>query len=633
MKKLILFLSIIITLPTFGQIKLSQLTETTTLNTNDLFLVSKGTASRKLQFTNLRYSVLNPIPFALRMNYLSDSLRTYFSADSTMFNTNNSFFKFNKPIYANGVLLGTGGGVTPIDGPWDWQTNKYNYYADSTGTGSVLGSYLGTQDPEKTTRVNFNFAPHAAKYTVIQSEGDGELANIYPSFMQYKDTDGDINSSISAESFTIYKATTPFATYFKANPNVTNGATAKAYILSTKENLITTGAKIISFENQGVEKAYIDKDGIGKFKTLRVDTLATGTLIKGETRWNDTDKCLETYLGNGVTVQNNNEVPIYVQNNTGSTIPAGKLVYFIAAGGETPRITLADATYHGTSRGTIGMTTSSISHGGNGFVTTFGKVHDLNTSGQEGLDAYLTTSGNYTTTRPSNGHIVKVGTIPYGHSSNGIFFVKIEKETSTYTAVLNNNASSGIVTDTINGIRLLGTTTVYNDLMPNAVSLGQGVSVPAFSIYNGSVLRAYEFVGNALNVREIFMAFQLPHLYKEGSNIGPHVHIYIPDDATGGIIKFGVTLSWNNVNATGTDSETTYYGTITRTANQGINNNAILSFGSIDGTGKTLSSIVSCRIFRDAGDSGDTFGGSVWLKAADIHYEIDALGSSTETAK
>jgi hypothetical protein len=129
------------------------------------------------------------------------------------------------------------------------------------------------------------------------------------------------------------------------------------------------------------------------------------------------------------------------------------------------------------------------------------------------------------------------------------------------------------------------------------------------------------------------MGFQIPHWYKEGSVIVPHVHIYIPDDGTGGVIKFYCEYAWTNIDQTGEVSTTTVSGTITRTASQGINNNAILSFGNITGTGKTISSVFMCRIYRNPADAADTFTSSVWLKSADIHAEKDTEGSRTITAK
>ena len=173
---------------------------------------------------------------------------------------------------------------------------------------------------------------------------------------------------------------------------------------------------------------------------------------------------------------------------------------------------------------------------------------------------------------------------------------------------------------------MVGSATVFDDVYPSSVTIGSGGSAPSFTAYNGN-LRAYEFLGSGATTKELNMGFQIPHSYKEGSTIVPHIHLYIPDDGTGGVIKFYCEYTWTNVNQTGTTATTTTSGTITRVANEGINNNAILSFGEIVGTGKTMSSVFMCRIYRNPADAADTFGVSCWLKSADIHIEMDTLGS------
>lgn len=79
-----------------------------------------------------------PIRGILQVIYGGDELTISHSADSTKFVTNNSRFKFNKPIYANGVLLGSGGTITSDSLnfgsdvlQWDRTNKKYKAYAYS----------------------------------------------------------------------------------------------------------------------------------------------------------------------------------------------------------------------------------------------------------------------------------------------------------------------------------------------------------------------------------------------------------------------------------------------------------------------------------------------------------------------
>jgi hypothetical protein len=176
-----------------------------------------------------------------------------------------------------------------------------------------------------------------------------------------------------------------------------------------------------------------------------------------------------------------------------------------------------------------------------------------------------------------------------------------------------------------------GAATTFDDVSCNL--LVGGASTPIVSVYNGGTLRAYEYVGNASQTRDQNAMIQLPHSYKEGSDIVVHVHLYVPDDVTGGTVKMSCTYTWTDINSTGAISETTITGTIVRTASQGIANNAILEFPAITGTGKHISSIIAFRLLRDAGDAADTFGSSVWLKSIDAHFEKDGLGSRTISTK
>ena len=175
-------------------------------------------------------------------------------------------------------------------------------------------------------------------------------------------------------------------------------------------------------------------------------------------------------------------------------------------------------------------------------------------------------------------------------------------------------------------MKLEGNATVYKDLLPSSVTLNStGANYPAFTAYNGT-LRAHEFVGAGATLKEMFLGFQMPHEWKEGSTISPHLHIRIPSDGTGGVIKFYVDYSWTNVGEV-EGAVTTVSATATIAANDTTKSNTIFSLGGIVGTGKIISSIFMCRIYRDPADVADTFGSSVWLKSADIHVECDTIGS------
>jgi len=123
---------------------------------------------------------------------------------------------------------------------------------------------------------------------------------------------------------------------------------------------------------------------------------------------------------------------------------------------------------------------------------------------------------------------------------------------------------------------------------------------------------------------------QMPHSWKEGSVIRPHIH-WMPTDAnTGNVVwKFSYVLA--NVNGVFQDSYLEL--TVTDAADGNANKHQITGFGEIDMTEYKLSTIMLWRITRLAANESDTYGADARLLEFDIHYQIDALGSGQEYLK
>jgi predicted RecA/RadA family phage recombinase len=72
----------------------------------------------------------------------------------------------------------------------------------------------------------------------------------------------------------------------------------------------------------------------------------------------------------------------------------------------------------------IGVATQNISAGAEGYVTTYGLVHDINTSSwAAGAPLYLNGGGLLTTTRPTNGRIVQLGFVVTSNATTGVIYV------------------------------------------------------------------------------------------------------------------------------------------------------------------------------------------------------------------
>ena len=200
-------------------------------------------------------------------------------------------------------------------------------------------------------------------------------------------------------------------------------------------------------------------------------------------------------------------------------------------------------------------------------------------------------------------------------------------------AITSGDGTNNCTIDSDTGLKFNGTTTNFIDLAPFQLYAGIGGTASAITAYNGN-MEAYTFPPDV--VRKLHCNFQMPHGYKEGSDIVIHLHLYIPTDAAGGDIKFGVEYTWANIdNSTPTNplTTTTIYVKQTIAANAGTYNNFILPFPTVDGDEKSISSVLMCRLFRDGNDAEDTFPASVWLKSADVHVEVDTIGSREPMAK
>lgn len=194
-------------------------------------------------------------------------------------------------------------------------------------------------------------------------------------------------------------------------------------------------------------------------------------------------------------------------------------------------------------------------------------------------------------------------------------------------------------------LRMVGDATAYDDLRVPMDSVKTGGSKdPDFAQFkdNGSGSQGvfmYWFDGST--EEELYFSVQMPHCWKQGSNIIPHVH-WVPsaNGSANQFVKWGLEYTWSNVSGTypdttiiSTDASDASNATIQGDTTMLIDKHYISTFGEISGSGKTLSSMMICRIFRDATDSDDDYPSDAGLMEFDIHYEIDSLGSDTEYGK
>lgn len=133
---------------------------------------------------------------------------------------------------------------------------------------------------------------------------------------------------------------------------------------------------------------------------------------------------------------------------------------------------------------------------------------------------------------------------------------------------------------------------------------------------------------------ELYFTVQMPHSWKEGSSIMPHVHWTAETNVGSNKVVWGLEYTWTNVGGLfGTTTIITGSDPIAAVGTVDAYKHAITALGSVDATGKTLSSMLVCRIFRQATSGTDNFSGDAGLLEIDFHFQIDSGGSKEEFTK
>lgn len=194
--------------------------------------------------------------------------------------------------------------------------------------------------------------------------------------------------------------------------------------------------------NFKVSGSIFDIDYIDFDTTSAVTQPTTGRLS-----WNNTDGTLDLGLkGGNVTLQVGQENVIRVVNKTGADLLESDFrvvrVRSVSEGGAQGQrlaVKLAQADSDADSATTLGVVTENINNNQEGFITIFGEVKQIDTTGAKsygGLETWVDGDmlylspfypGYLTNVKPTApNHLVIVGYVEYAHANNGKIFVKID---------------------------------------------------------------------------------------------------------------------------------------------------------------------------------------------------------------
>jgi hypothetical protein len=181
--------------------------------------------------------------------------------------------------------------------------------------------------------------------------------------------------------------------------------------------------------------------------------------------------------------------------------------------------------------------------------------------------------------------------------------------------------------------RLYGDATAFEDLRIDGLQTRTGVVAPTDETgFRGDVnFYARNFVHSQAD--EVQFSVQMPHGWNEGSPIFPHVHFAPWISNTGDkAAQFILEYYWANVDGTFPASPSNYTMTKTWNGDKQWAHMIALNASGLSTSGKTLSSILKCRLYRD-NTVTDNLQGKVTFLYFDIHYEADSLGSRQEYIK
>lgn len=190
-------------------------------------------------------------------------------------------------------------------------------------------------------------------------------------------------------------------------------------------------------------------------------------------------------------------------------------------------------------------------------------------------------------------------------------------------------------------VRMDNAATVWTDIMvyPDATTRG-GSNPPVwgtrFKNNGGSSQGVYLWMFSASIEQELYFTVQIPHEYKIGSTLYPHVHwTTVTGTPSGTNVVWGLEYtaiaiagSFPNTTIVTANSVISIIGSPT-----GTGQHIITALGTISGTNLGISSILVCRLFRATDNASDTFANEVGLLGFDIHYEQDTQGSRQEFIK
>jgi len=175
----------------------------------------------------------------------------------------------------------------------------------------------------------------------------------------------------------------------------------------------------------------------------------------------------------------------------------------------------------------------------------------------------------------------------------------------------------------------------WDDSMVPALAIKTGAAAPTLGAFGPSGgLQCYLFQSGSVN-DQCWFTIQVPHGVIEGTPSDLRMHIHwtqtaAPDAPGNTNVVWGLEYSYASIMGT-FQAPTTLYVT---NGVSGTNwKHQISSFPHVTNETQGISGIINCRMFRYGTATADTYSSDCAFIGADVHIELDSLGSAEEKIK
>lgn len=168
---------------------------------------------------------------------------------------------------------------------------------------------------------------------------------------------------------------------------------------------------------------------------------------------------------------------------------------------------------------------------------------------------------------------------------------------------------------------------VYDDIIIQAINLRtSGTTPPTVDVFQDSIY-GMKFTNAQTDI--VYGSFEVPHTYKEGTDLEVHLH-WSPSSTNTGSCDWVMKYTFANMAGTFGGEETITFqqaGSGTANKHQYVSGNVVIS-----GSAKSIA-IGAIICFALSRPTGDAFTGDAFLHSVGVHYEIDTMGSRQRSVK